>query len=93
MGFTYDFNANRWRMCSISYYFRNSSAKINNVTNVNYVIDLQKNVYVFVLNATNAVFNKMRVAIKKTDHATRVPWMPGKYDVVCSARNVISRPI
>jgi hypothetical protein len=23
MGFTYDFYANRWRMCSISYYFRN----------------------------------------------------------------------
>jgi hypothetical protein len=21
----------------------------------------------------------MRVAIKKTDHATRVPWTPGKY--------------
>jgi hypothetical protein len=30
-------------MCSISYYFRNSSASINNVTNVNYDIDL----YVF----------------------------------------------
>jgi hypothetical protein len=44
MGFTYDFYANRWRMCSISYYFRNSSASINNVTNVNYDIDL----YVFV---------------------------------------------
>ena len=42
MGFTYDFYANRWRMCSISYYFRNSSASINNVTNVNYDIDLQK---------------------------------------------------
>ena len=41
-GFTYDFYANRWRMCSISYYFRNSSASINNVTNVNYDIDLQK---------------------------------------------------
>jgi hypothetical protein len=25
------------------------------------------------------------VAIKKTDHAKRVPWTPGKYDVVCSA--------
>ena len=37
-----DFYANRWRMCSISYYFRNSSASINNVTNVNYDIDLQK---------------------------------------------------
>ena len=34
MGFTYDFYANRWRMCSISYYFRNSSASINNVTKV-----------------------------------------------------------
>ena len=44
MEFTYDFYANRWRMCSISYYFRNSSASINNVTNVNYDIDL----YVFV---------------------------------------------
>jgi hypothetical protein len=44
MGFTYDFYANRWRMCSIGYYFRNSSASINNVTNVNYDIDLQKNV-------------------------------------------------
>jgi hypothetical protein len=42
MGFTYDFYANRWRTCSISYYFRNSSASINNVTNVNYDIDLQK---------------------------------------------------
>jgi hypothetical protein len=42
MGFTYDFYANRWRMCSISYYFRNSSASINDVTNVNYDIDLQK---------------------------------------------------
>ena len=42
MGFTYDFYANRWRMCSISYYFRNSAASINNVTNVNYDIDLQK---------------------------------------------------
>ena len=41
-GFTYDFYANRWRMYSISYYFRNSSANINNVTNVNYDIDLQK---------------------------------------------------
>jgi hypothetical protein len=36
----------------------------------------------------------MRVAIKKkTDHATRVPWTPGKYDVVCSAHNDISSPI
>ena len=34
MGFTYDFYTNRWRMCSISYYFRNSSASINNVTKV-----------------------------------------------------------
>ena len=42
MGFTYDFYANRWRMCSISYYFRNSSASINDVINVNYDIDLQK---------------------------------------------------
>ena len=41
MGFTYDFYANRWRMCSISYYFRNSSVSINSVTNVNYDIDLQ----------------------------------------------------
>jgi hypothetical protein len=32
----------RWRMRSISYYFRNSSASINNVTNVNYDIYLQK---------------------------------------------------
>jgi hypothetical protein len=32
----------------------------------------------------------MRVAIKKTDHATRGPWTPGKYDVVCSAHNDIS---
>ena len=39
---TYDFYANKWRMCSISSYFRNSSASINNVTNVNYDIDLQK---------------------------------------------------
>jgi len=31
-------------MCSISYYFRNSSASINNVANVNYDIDL----YIFV---------------------------------------------
>ena len=38
-------------------------------------------------NATDAVFNKMRVAIKKTDHVTRGPWTPGKYDVVCSAHN------
>ena len=38
------FCVNRWRMCSISYYFRNSSASINNVTNVNYDIDL----YIFV---------------------------------------------
>ena len=37
------------------------------------------------------VFNKMRVAIKKTDHATRCLWTPGKYDVVCSAHNDISR--
>ena len=35
----------------------------------------------------------MRVAIKKTDHATRGPWTPGKYDVVCSAHNDISSPI
>jgi uncharacterized membrane protein YvbJ len=42
---------------------------------------------------TNGVFNKMRVAIKKTDHATRGPWTPGKYDVVCSAHNDISSPI
>ena len=35
----------------------------------------------------------MRVAIKKTDHATRGPWTPGKYDVVCSAHNDISNPI
>ena len=42
MGFTYNCYANRWRMCSISSYFRNSSASINNVTNVNYDIDLQK---------------------------------------------------
>jgi hypothetical protein len=28
---SYDFYANRWRMCSISYYFRNSSASINNL--------------------------------------------------------------
>ena len=28
--------------------------------------------------------------IKKTDHATIVPWTPGKYDVVCSAHNDIS---
>jgi hypothetical protein len=78
-------------MCSISYYFRNSSASINNVTNVNYDIDLQKNVYVFVQNVTNAVYNKMRVAIKKTDSATRGPWTPGKYDLVCSTHNDISR--
>ena len=39
------------------------------------------------------LFNKMRVAIKKTDHATRVPWTPGKYDVVCSAHNDISSTI
>jgi hypothetical protein len=43
--------ANRWRMCSISYYFRSSSAS-------------------------------------RTDHATRGPWTPGKYDVVCSAHNI-----
>ena len=42
IGFTYDFYAIRWRMRSISYYFRNSSASINNVTNVNYDIYLQK---------------------------------------------------
>jgi hypothetical protein len=42
MGFTYDFYANRWRIYSISYYFQNSSASINNVTNVNYDIALQK---------------------------------------------------
>ena len=71
-------------MCSISYYFRNSSASINNVTNVNYDIDLQK-IYMYSC--------KMRVAIKKTDYATRVPWTPGKYDVVCSAHNDISSPI
>ena len=82
MGFTYDFYANRWRMCSINYSFRNSSASINNVPNVNYFIDLQK-LYAFVENPTSDVFNKIRVAIKKTDHATRVPWTPGKYDVVC----------
>jgi uncharacterized membrane protein YvbJ len=35
----------------------------------------------------------MRVAVKKTDHATRGPWTPGKYDVVCSAHNDISSPI
>ena len=34
------FYANRWHMCSISYYFRNFSASINSVTNVNYDIDL-----------------------------------------------------
>jgi len=33
----------------------------------------------------------MRVATKKTDHATRGPWTPGKYAVVCSAHNDISR--
>jgi hypothetical protein len=33
----------------------------------------------------------MKVAIKKTDHATRGPWTPGKYDIVCSAHNDISR--
>jgi uncharacterized ion transporter superfamily protein YfcC len=43
MGFTYDFYANRWRMCSISYYFRNSSVSINNVTNVNYDIEKKTN--------------------------------------------------
>jgi len=30
-------------------------------------------------------FSKWGVAIKKTDHATKGPWTPGKYDVVCSA--------
>ena len=35
-----------WSMCSITYYFRNSSVSINNVTNVNYDIDLQK-MYVY----------------------------------------------
>jgi hypothetical protein len=40
-----------------------------------------------VQNATDAVLNKMRVAIKKTDHVTRGRWTPGKYDVVCSAHN------
>ena len=44
-------------------------------------------------NATDVVFNKMRVAIKKTDHVTRGPWTPGIYDVVCSAHNDISSPI
>ena len=39
----------------------------------------------------HAMVNKWRVAIKKTDHATRGPWTPGKYDVVCSANNDISR--
>ena len=29
----------------------------------------------------------MRVAIKKTDHATRGPWTPEKYDVAYSAHN------
>jgi len=33
----------------------------------------------------------MRVAIKKTDHSTRCPWTPEKYDMVCSAHNGISR--
>ena len=74
-------------MCSISYYFRNSSDSINNVTNGNYDIDL----YILVLNPTNAVFSKWRVVINKTDHATRGPWTPGKYDVICSAHNDISR--
>ena len=32
----------------------------------------------------------MRVAMKKTDHATRGPWTPGKYDVAYSAHNDIS---
>ena len=44
-------------------------------------------------NATHAVFNKIRVAIKKTDYATRGSWTPGKYDVVCSAHNDISRTL
>jgi hypothetical protein len=74
MGFTYDFYANRRRMCSISYYFRNSSASINNVTNVNYDIDLQK-MYMYSC--------KMPQMMCLTDHATRVPWTPGNYDVVC----------
>ena len=52
MEFTYDFYANRWRMCSISYYFRNSSASINNVTNVNYDIDLQK-MYIYMYPCKN----------------------------------------
>ena len=59
MGFTYDFYANRWRMCSISYYFRNSSASINNVTKVNYDIDLN----IFVKNVTNAVINNYKWGI------------------------------
>ena len=44
-------------------------------------------------NATNAVFSKMRVAIKKTDYAMRGPWTPGKYDVVCSPHNDMSRTL
>jgi hypothetical protein len=41
----------------------------------------------------NIVSTKMRVAIKKTDHATRASWTPGKYGVVCSVHNDISSPI
>jgi hypothetical protein len=36
------------------------------------------------------VFSSVRFK-NKTDHATIVPWTPGKYDVVCSAHNDISR--
>ena len=37
------------------------------------------------------MFNKIRVAIRKTDHATIGPWNAGNYDVVCMAHNDISR--
>jgi hypothetical protein len=42
-------------------------------------------------NNTAPSIGTIAVAIKKTDHATRYPWTPGKYDVVCSAHSDISR--
>ena len=67
------FFANKGHMCSISYYFQNFSASINNVTTI----------LIYIYSCKMPQY--CRIAIQKTDPVTRVPWKPWKYDVVCSA--------
>jgi hypothetical protein len=81
MGFTYDFYANRWRMCSISYYFRNSSASINDVTNVNYdiagqlfdtILDIWQNFTVeYVQNLYLSISRRVLACIRSKGHITK----------------------